>query len=870
MPLSVGDRLARYEIRGFLGAGGMGEVYRAHDLRLDRDVAIKVLPEGLSQEPDRLRRFEREARAAAALNHPNILDVHDLGEHEGRAFIVTELLEGESLRAVIASGDLTLRKAIEYGRQIATGLAAAHDSGITHRDIKPANVFLTNDGQIKILDFGLAKLTPSGTSPIELSKSPTKSFQTESGIALGTPGYIAPEQLHGRPADQRSDVFSLGVVLYEMVTGQHPFPGDTIAEIHAAILTEEAPSLSRTNADVPPLFEHLVARCLEKRPEDRFQSARDLLFALEELSTGEVTTGRRRVRSPWFRRASFATVAIAAAIIAAVFFQRSSLGIPFQERDRLLITDFENLTDDATFDRALDPALTVAIEQSSYVNVLSKDSMQRVLRQMKCEDASEIDETLGREIARRRGIDVILVPSISQLGNRYALTASLKNPATGDTYVSQIEYSEGVDDLLPALDRLCRNVRGDLGEAFSSIEQRSQPLADATTSSLEALEQFSLAADQHNRSKPQEASRHYESALRFDPDFTIAKVGLGILHLDWAHIWPEADPAKGKSLFEEALTEIDSLTELERLQILAQHASIVDRATERAIEEYRSLLSVYPDQHKAHNNLARIFERTGRFEEAIVEYKKAIEGDPNLVLAYNGLVYLLSRVGEVNQLIEWANREIAVDETQVWPYTNLCIAHLAKGDIENAHAAASRAVELRPDIPYSHYVVGHAHKYGGHFTDAARSYEKVIEVAPSDPWGHYHAGVALQYAGDSDQAREHFTVFKRTVEKWIFDDPDVITYRTTLDIADIRLGEKPSTNYTEEQLASTDPNLNFGLAKIASLQGRTEDALARLEIALDAGLDERTWKMVQPDFDPIRDDPRFQELKRRTLGLENS
>jgi serine/threonine protein kinase/Tfp pilus assembly protein PilF len=870
MPLSVGDCLARYEIRGFLGAGGMGEVYRAHDQRLDRDVAIKVLPEGLSQEPDRLSRFEREARAAAALNHPNILDVHDLGEHEGRVFIVTELLEGESLRAVIATGNLTLRKAVEYGRQIATGLAAAHDNGITHRDLKPANLFLTDEGLIKILDFGLAKLTRPDTSPAELSKSPTLSFQTESGIALGTPGYIAPEQLHGRPADQRSDVFSLGVVLYEMVTGQHPFPGATIAEIHAAILTEGAPSLDRVSPDVPPLLEHLVARCLEKRPEDRFQSARDLLFALEELSTGEVTTKRRRVHSPWFRRASFATVAIATAIIAAVFFQRSSHGVPFQERDWLLITDFENLTGDATFDRALNPALTVAIEQSSYVNVLSKDSMQPVLRQMKREDATEIDEALGREIARRRGIDVILVPSISQLGNRYALTASLKNPATGDTYVSQLEYSEGVDDLLPALDRLCRNVRGDLGEAFASIEQRSQPLAAATTSSLEALERLSLATECLHRSDARGASRHFEVALRLDPDFTLAKVGLGILHLDWSHVWPETDPATGKRLFEEALTEVDSLTELERLQILAMHASLVKPDSERAIEEYRSLLAVYPDQHQAHNNLARIFERTGRYEEATIEYKKAIEGDPNLVLAYNGLVFLFSRRGEVNQVIEWATREIEIDETQVWPHVNLCIAYLAKDDVERAHAAALRAVEIRPEITDSHFMLGHALKYGGHFADAARSYEKVIEIEPRNPWGYYHAGIVLQYAGESDKAREHLAVFKRAIEKRVTDEPDEITHHILLDVARNRLGEEPLTSYTKEQLASTDPDINFGLAQLASLQGRTEDALAHLETALDAGLGYLTWIMVQPDFDPIRDDPRFQDLKRHTLKLETS
>ena len=435
--------------------------------------------------------------------------------------------------------------------------------------------------------------------------------------------------------------------------------------------------------------------------------------------------------------------------------------------------------------------------------------------------------------------------------------------------MSQIEYSDGIDDLLPALDRLCRNVRGDLGEIFASIAKRSQPLAAATTSSLEALEQFSLAVERHRRSDPWGASRHYEAALRLDPDFTIAKVGLGILHLDWSHVWPEANPETGKSLFEEALSEIDSLTELERLQILAQHASLVERDIERAIKENRSLLSVYPDQHKAHNNLARIFERTGRYEEALVEYKKAIEGDPNLILAFNGLVHLLSRLGEVNAVIEWATQEIEIDETQVWPYINLCLAYLAKDDVERAHAAARRAVELQPEFADCNFMLGHALKYGGHFADAARSYEKVVEISPRNPWGYYHAGVALQYGGESDKAREHFTVFKRAVEKWIVDDPDEITHLMMLDVVKIRLGEKPMTSYTREQLASIDPNFNFGLAQLASLQGRTEDALTRLEIALDAGLDSRTWIMVQPDFDPIRDDPRFQELKRRTLGLEN-
>jgi len=867
MPLSVGDRLARYEIRGFLGAGGMGEVYRAHDERLERDVAIKVLPEALTHDRDRLRRFEREARAAAALNHPNILDVHDLGEHQGRTFMVTELLEGESLHPVIASGDLTLTKAAEYGRQIATGLAAAHDSGITHRDLKPANLFLTTEGQIKILDFGLAKLARPEHSPAEFSLSPTQSLETEAGVAMGTPGYMAPEQLQGKPADHRSDVFSLGVVLYQMVSGEHPFPGATTAEIQAGILKEEAPSLSRVNPKVPPLLEHLVARCLEKRPGDRFQSARDLLFALEELSTGEVTTRDRRVRSPWLRRASLAAVAVAVVLIAAVIFQRSSHGVPFQERDWLLITDFENLTDDATFDRALNPALTVAIEQSSYVNVLSRDSIQPVLRQMKREDVTTIDEALGREIARRKGIDVILVPSISHLGNRYALTASLKDASTGSTYTSRLAQAEGIDEVLPALDHLSQEIRRDLGETLASITERSEPLAAATTSSLKALEQFSLARDRHNRSDFAGARRLYESALQIDPEFTSAKVCLALLHFD--SYMDDRDPDEGTRLLNEALEDIDSLTDLERFRILSAHARHVEHDPERAIEMYRVLLSTYPDLPAAHQNLARLYQGLGRYDDAIAEYTETIRIDPNQIIAYNGLVYLLRRLGEVDATIEWATREIEIDETQVWPHMNLCIAYLAKDDVERAHAAALRAAEIQSGYADSHFMLGHALKYAGHFADAARSYEKVIELAPGNIWGHYHAGVVLQYAGESTRAREHLLAFKQAIEERITTEPDQITDHMMLDIVNIRLGEKPRTTYTQEQLASTDPDFNFALAQIASLQGRNQDALARLEIALEAGLDSRTWIMIQPDFDPIRDDPRFQDLKRRTLGLED-
>ncbi len=284
MTLSAGSRLGPYEVVGPIGAGGMGEVYRARDERLKRDVAIKVLPASYSQDKDRLRRFEQEAQAAGGLNHPNIMAVHDLGSHEGSPYIVTELLEGETLRARLAGGAIPVRKATDYAVQIARGLAAAHEKGIIHRDLKPENLFLTNDGRVKILDFGLAKLTQTEAQAEQQTNLPTASAGTEPGVVMGTLGYMSPEQVKGKPADQRSDIFAFGAILFETLSGQRAFHRDSAAETMSAILREEPPDLSATNKSVQPGLERVVRHCLEKNPEERFYSARDLAFDLEALS----------------------------------------------------------------------------------------------------------------------------------------------------------------------------------------------------------------------------------------------------------------------------------------------------------------------------------------------------------------------------------------------------------------------------------------------------------------------------------------------------------------------------------------------------------------------------------------------------------
>src|SRR5271169_2782118 len=314
MPLSAGTRLGPHQVLAPIGAGGMGEVYRARDSRLGREVALKILPATFASDSDRVRRFEQEGRAAAALNHPNIVVIYDAGSEGGVFYVATELLEGETLRERLSNSALPVRKAIDYAVQIARGLAAAHAKGITHRDLKPENLFLTKDGLVKILDFGLAKhaaMKSAGTHPSELATQP---IETDPGKVLGTVGYMSPEQVRGQVADARSDLFSLGVVLYEMVSGKRAFTGESGVEVMSAILKQEPPDL---DAALPPVLDRMIRRCLEKKPEERFESARDLAFALESIS-GTTTSGTQRIAKPPRRYAWMIGLAAGAVLLVAV------------------------------------------------------------------------------------------------------------------------------------------------------------------------------------------------------------------------------------------------------------------------------------------------------------------------------------------------------------------------------------------------------------------------------------------------------------------------------------------------------------------------------------------------------------------------
>ncbi len=455
----VGQTLGHYRIVEQIGAGGMGVVYRGHDERLDRDVAIKVLAEEVATDPDRLARFEREARAVAKLNHPNILAIHDFGTEDGVAYAVMELLEGESLREVISTDRLTVGKSVEYTRAIADGLAAAHEKGIVHRDLKPENVFLTRDGRIKILDFGLAKLhLPEQDLATE---TPTATLETQPGGLLGTVAYMAPEQVRGLPADDRSDIFAVGVVLYEMLTGHRPFGGSSSLETAAAILKEDAEPISAVSPTVPPALGGVVAQCLEKRPEDRFSSAHDLsltLGAVDSAASGTVGPKRSSRRWHW---PVVAVVAIAA-LIGFLFlpFPRGEKPIELVEEEappRIVVLPFENLgpAEDEFFADGITEEITARLASMEGLRVISRTSAvqyadtKKSIQEMG--DELDVGYVLEGTVRWARGEEasrIRITPQLIRVEDDSNLWAETYDRVLDDVFEVQSEIAEKVTDQL--------------------------------------------------------------------------------------------------------------------------------------------------------------------------------------------------------------------------------------------------------------------------------------------------------------------------------------------------------------------------------------------------------------------------------------
>jgi len=525
----IGRTVSHYGIVEKLGSGGMGVVYKAEDTALGRFVALKFLPEAVSKDRHALERFQREAKAASALNHPNIFTIHEVNQHEGQHFIAMELLEGKTLKQRILGKPLQTDEILDLGIQIADGLDAAHAEGIIHRDIKPGNIFITKRGHAKILDFGLAKLS-EGKEKVE-SAGPTETTEemlTSPGMAVGTVAYMSPEQVRGETLDTRTDLFSLGIVLYEMATGKRPFEGTTSGVVFNAILSKAPTAPIRLNPDIPGELERIINKALEKDRKLRYQSASDMRVDLQRLKR-DSDSGRSAVTAamPLKKKnhralvgASALAVVLALVIGGYIYLHRTP---KVTEKDSIILADFTNTTGDPVFDGTLRQGLSAQLEQSPFLRIVSGDLIAQTLRLMEKPPDARLTHDVAREICQRVSATVTIEGSIATLGNQYVLGLSALQCSTGETFAQEQIRADGKEKVLDALGDAASRLRSKLGEARASLETHDVPLAQATTSSLEALQAFSRSQQawvlEFNSEK---AKTFSEQAVSLDPSFAYA------------------------------------------------------------------------------------------------------------------------------------------------------------------------------------------------------------------------------------------------------------------------------------------------------------------------------------------------------------
>jgi tetratricopeptide (TPR) repeat protein len=633
--LAAGTNLGPYKIVSPLGAGGMGEVYRARDTRLGRDVAIKVIRAEVARDPDRIKRFEQEARAAGALSHPNVCAIYDIGTHEGSPFVVMELLEGESLREKLRAGPLPVRKAIDYAAQTAHGLAAAHEKGIIHRDLKPENLFVTKDGRVKVLDFGLAKLTRPDM--VAAAGEPTVSIAaTETGAILGTVGYMSPEQVRGENADARSDLFALGAILYEMLTGKRAFQGASYVETLNAILKEEPAPLAASGHDIPAAIGPIVRRCLEKNPAERFQSASDLAFNLESagLGQGQLQGAPAAEPRPLHRRglawvAAISLVALTMIGAGLAWRPLSHLlgshepSVP-QKKEWILVAEFEGPRDEPDVARAAQGLTAVALDQSGIVMTVPRDQLSVALEQAGRPDTMRVDGPLARELAYRNGIRAVLEGRVSQVGTGYSVVLRLSDSGNDSTLITVNGSARDGNALIRTVDQLARRLRRELGENPTAV-QATRRLNVNITPSFDAYRKLERAEIYWSETGDATGSiRLVREALDLDPDCAIAYMQLDT----YFSAQGKADSAVWA--VEQALKRPKRLTEEQRL--FAEASRCFDKADlDGALVMLNRQLKLFPTGSLAgaaydSRRILNAWDR--RFPQALEDARRGAEASP--------------------------------------------------------------------------------------------------------------------------------------------------------------------------------------------------------------------------------------------------